>query len=74
MNGLEVQTRLRDTSPSTRAINFIGKDDPLVHSTAMEADASTFFIQLFDDEGFFTEIRMALAVSIEVQPVNKQYT
>jgi FixJ family two-component response regulator len=33
MSGLEVQSRLRDLSPSTRVIIFTGKDDALVRST-----------------------------------------
>src|SRR5205809_1015188 len=40
MNGLEVQSRLREISPSTRVIIFSGKDDPLVRSTALNAGAS----------------------------------
>ena len=35
MNGLEVQTRLRDLSPSTGVIVVTSKDDPLVRSKAM---------------------------------------
>ncbi len=35
MSGLEVQSRLREISPSTRVIIFTGKDDPLVRSTAL---------------------------------------
>jgi two-component system, LuxR family, response regulator FixJ len=61
MNGLEVQSRLREISPSTRGIVFTGKDDPLVRSTAIDAGASAFFIKPFDDEEFLTAIRMAMA-------------
>lgn len=61
MNGLEVQSRLREISPSTRVIVFTGKDDPLVRSTAIDAGASAFFIKPFDDEEFLTAIRMAMA-------------
>ena len=61
MNGLEVQSRLREISPSTRVIVFTGKDDPLVRSTAINAGASAFFIKPFDDEEFLTAIGMAMA-------------
>lgn len=45
MNGLEVQTRLRRVSPSTRVIVLTAKDDPSVRRTAMNAGASAFFIK-----------------------------
>jgi FixJ family two-component response regulator len=61
MNGLEVQSRLRDISPSTRVIIFTGKDDPLVRATALSAGASAFFIKPFDDEEFLTAVRIGLA-------------
>jgi two-component system, LuxR family, response regulator FixJ len=61
MNGLEVQSQLRDISPSTRVIIFTGKDDPLVRKTALQAGASAFFIKPFDDDEFLTAVRMALA-------------
>ena len=61
MSGLEVQSRLRQISPSTRVIIFTGKEDPLVRSAALNAGASAFFTKPFDDEEFLTAIRMALA-------------
>ena len=61
MNGLEVQSQLRDISPSTRVIVFTGKDDSLVKTTALDAGASAFFIKPFDDEEFLTAVRMAFA-------------
>jgi two-component system response regulator HydG len=61
MNGLEVQSRLREISPSTRVIVFTGKEDALVRSTAVGAGASAFFTKPFDDEEFLTAIRMAFA-------------
>jgi FixJ family two-component response regulator len=61
MNGLEVQSRLREISPSTRVIIFTGKEDPLVRSTALSKGASAFFSKPFDDEEFLTAVRMALA-------------
>jgi len=61
MNGLEVQSRLRQLSPSTRVIIFTGKDDPRVRSTALNAGASAFLSKPFDDEELLTAIRLALA-------------
>jgi len=61
MSGLEVQSRLREVSPSTRVIIFTGKDDPLVRSTALNAGASAFLTKPFDDEELLTAVRLALA-------------
>jgi FixJ family two-component response regulator len=61
MNGLEVQSQLREISPSTRVIIFTGKYDPLVRSTAMNAGALAFFTKPFDDEEILTAVRLALA-------------
>jgi FixJ family two-component response regulator len=61
MNGLEVQSRLREISPSTRIIIFTGKEDALVRSTALNAGASAFFTKPFDNQEFLTAVRMALA-------------
>ena len=61
MNGLEVQSRLHEISPSTRVIIVTGKADPLVRSTAMNAGASAFLTKPFDDEELVTSVRLALA-------------
>jgi FixJ family two-component response regulator len=61
MCGLEVQSRLRETSPSTRVIIFTGKDDLLIRSTALNAGASAFFTKPFCDEELLTAVRLALA-------------
>jgi FixJ family two-component response regulator len=61
MSGLEVQSRLREISPSTRVIVFTGKDDPLVRCTALNAGASAFLTKPFDDEELLTAVRLALA-------------
>ena len=60
MNGLEVQSRLRELSPTTRVIIFTGKDDPRVRSTALNAGASAFLTKPFDDEELLTAVRLAL--------------
>lgn len=61
MSGLEVQSRLREISPSTRVIIFTGKNDPLVRSTALHAGASAFLTKPFNDEELLTVVRLALA-------------
>jgi two-component system, LuxR family, response regulator FixJ len=61
MSGLEVQSQLREISPSTRVIIFTGKDDPLIRSTALNAGASAFFTKPFDDEALLAAVRLALA-------------
>jgi len=59
MSGLEVQTRLRGVSPSTRVIVLTGKDDPLVRCMAMNAGASAFFIKGVESGEFLAGIRAA---------------
>jgi two-component system response regulator HydG len=61
MNGLEVQTRLRSTAPSTRVVILTSKDDPSVRAQAMHAGASAFFLKLVDGQAFLAEIRQAAA-------------
>ena len=61
MNGLEVQSRVREISPSTRVIIFTGKEDTLVRSTALSAGASAFLMKPFEDEVFLTAVRFALS-------------
>lgn len=61
INGLEVQSQLRNISPSTRVIVFTGNDDPLVRSTALNAGASAFLTKPFDDEELLSSVRLALA-------------
>lgn len=60
MNGLEVQSRLSELSPSTRVIIFTGRDDPRVRSTALNAGALAFLTKPFDDEELLTAVRLAL--------------
>jgi FixJ family two-component response regulator len=64
MNGLEVQSRLHELSPSTRVIIFTGKDDPLIRSTALNAGATAFLTKPFDDEELLTAVRLALASAV----------
>ena len=59
MNGLEVQSRLRELSPSTQVIVLTSKDDPSVRSQAMDAGASAFFLKPVRDEEFLAGIELA---------------
>jgi FixJ family two-component response regulator len=59
MNGLEVQTRLRRLSPSTRVIVLTAKDDPAVRRIAMNAGASAFFIKGVESGEFLAAVKAA---------------
>jgi FixJ family two-component response regulator len=59
MNGLEVQTRLRRVSPSTRVIVLTAKDDPSVRRLAMNAGASAFFIKGVEIGEFLAGVKAA---------------
>lgn len=59
MNGLEVQTRLRRVSPSTRVIVLTAKDDPSVRRIAMNAGASAFFIKGVESGEFLAGVKAA---------------
>jgi two-component system response regulator HydG len=60
MNGLEVQSQLRDISPSTRVIMLTANDDPSLRATALNAGASAFLTKPFNDEEFLAIVRHAL--------------
>lgn len=59
MNGLEVQTRLRRISPSTRVIVLTARDDPSVRRCAMNAGASAFFIKGVESDEFLAGVKAA---------------
>ena len=59
MNGLEVQTRLRRVSPSTRVIVLTAKDDPSVRRMAMNGGASAFFIKGVESGEFLAGVKAA---------------
>ena len=59
MSGLEVQTRLRRVSPSTRVIVLTAKDDPSVRRTAINAGASAFFIKGVESSEFLAGVKAA---------------
>ena len=59
MNGLEVQTRLRRVSPSTRVVVLTARDDPAVRQRALNAGASAFFIKGVESGEFLAGIKAA---------------
>ena len=59
MNGLEVQKRLRFSSPATRVVVLTSKDDPFIRSQAMDGGASAFFLKPVRDEEFLAGIESA---------------
>lgn len=61
MNGLEVQSRVRDLSPSTRVIILTAKEDALTRSTAMAAGAMAYFVKPFVEEEFLAAVRLGLS-------------
>ena len=59
MDGLEVQTRLRQVSPSTRVIVLTGQDDPSIRRVAMNAGASAFFTKGVESGDFLAGVKAA---------------
>ena len=59
MNGLEVQTRLRRVSPSTRVIVLTSKDDRSIRQVAMNAGAFAFFIKGVESGDFLAGVKAA---------------
>jgi FixJ family two-component response regulator len=59
MSGLEVQTRLRRVSPSTRVIVLTAKDDASVRRMAMSGGASAFFIKGVESDEFLAGVKAA---------------
>jgi FixJ family two-component response regulator len=56
MNGLEVQLRLREISPSTRVIIFTGNESQLSRAAALRAGAVAFFNKPFNDDEFLAAV------------------
>jgi FixJ family two-component response regulator len=57
MNGLEVQARLRQVSPSTRVIVLTARDDQSVRQIALDAGASAFFIKGAESGEFLAGVK-----------------
>jgi two-component system response regulator HydG len=64
MNGLEVQSQLRDISPSTRVVVLTANDDPSLRATALNAGASAFLTKPCDNEEFLAAVRRALMAAL----------
>jgi len=61
MNGLEVQTQLKDISPSTRVILLTSNDNAHVRTQAMEAGATAFFLKPVNSDEFLASIESVVA-------------
>ena len=59
MNGLEVQTRLRRVSPSTRVIVLTANDDPSIRRIAINAGASAFYLKGVESGEFLAGVKSA---------------
>ena len=60
MNGLEVQKKLKDISPSTRVVVLTSNDDAHVRTQAIEAGASAFFLKPVNGQEFLAGIQRAV--------------
>lgn len=61
MDGLEVQLRLREISPSTRVIFLSSAESRPIQEQAMRGGAGAYFLKPADEEEFLAEIEAALA-------------
>lgn len=61
MNGLEVQSRLRELSPSSRVVVLTSKDDESIRSKAKDQGASGFFLKPVVDEEFLAGVQAAFS-------------
>ena len=59
MSGLEVQSRLREVSPSTRVIILTSVDDPAVRSRALEGGAVAVLGKPINDRDLLSQIEAA---------------
>ena len=60
MNGLEVQSQLRNISPRTKVIIMTANSDPMTRQKAEAQGAEAFFIKPFDTEVFVQAVAKAL--------------
>ncbi|PYK32469.1 MAG: DNA-binding response regulator, partial [Verrucomicrobia bacterium] len=63
MDGLEVQRRLSEISPSTRVIVLTANDDRIVRWKALAAGAAAFFIKPECGDEFLAGVRSAFAAN-----------
>ena len=60
MNGFEVQSQLRNISPSTRVVVLTANDDPTLRATALDAGASAHLTKPCNYEEFLATVLRAL--------------
>ena|SRR5437588_5769242 len=63
MNGLEVQTRLRTASPSTRVIVLTARDDSSLRIKAIASGASAFFLKAGSEEELLLRVQSLFSES-----------
>ena len=61
MDGLEVQARLREISPSTRVIFLSSAESRAIQEQALRGGAGAYLLKPADEEEFLAEIEAALA-------------
>jgi FixJ family two-component response regulator len=59
-NGIEVQERLRELSPSTRVVMITGREAPAIRAEALKGGACAFLVKPFADEALLAAVRDAL--------------
>ena len=60
MDGLEVQSMLREVSPTTRVIILTSNDDPEIETAAVEAGVFAFFFKPADPDKFLVSVESAI--------------
>ncbi|HYZ75455.1 MAG TPA: response regulator [Chthoniobacterales bacterium] len=59
-NGIEVQERLRELSPSTRVVMITGREAPAIRAEALKRGARAFLVKPFADDALLAAVRDAL--------------
>jgi len=59
-NGIEIQERLRQLSPTTRVVMITGRETPAIRTEALKAGACAFLVKPFADEALLAAVRDAL--------------
>ena len=60
MSGLDVQSQLRDLSPTTRVIIMSGRETPAMRTQALANGAVAFLAKPFDDDQFLQVVHEAM--------------
>ena len=59
-NGIEVQERLRESSPATQVIMMTAREEVPIRAAALKGGALAFLVKPFDDEVFLAVVRRAV--------------